>query len=665
MVTSDRRGSTAGLFGILALAGGLANCSSGGPAASIPERAARAASAVTTEDGLSQAYGIFKALFTQNGQDQSYVIGFGFHPMLSTAKIVTNGNPVNGQASIDFVNGTVSATLAGPADARFDLYFVKNAPGRGSVKPESFDAIFKVGSFVPNPNVPNQHTLQATIGTAPFPQNGVNFDLDMVVVTLKDHSPTSSVIATGARALFEKRFFRERAGVAMPAVTGTLADFIETNDPLVQRGAQLFVNETFAGNGRRCATCHPLANNQTIDPPFVATLPASDPLFTFPTGLEDPSMLQHALVRENVDGFEQPTAKFVERSVPHTLSMSTSIGEVGTGLGQSSNFGTGFDGPPPDQRTGWSGDGAPGRGTLNEFAAGAVEQHFTKSLGRVAGTDFRIPTQEELDALEAFQIFNGRQKNAVTPVLTFADPAAEAGKNSANGEGACSACHQDLVGVTNSNLNLDTGVENLFISFRTPSNMPKDGGFGVNQFDGSPGTIEAGFGNGRFNAPPLTEAADTAPFFHNGAISVLEDAVAFYQSPQFLGSRGTFFVVPQLTPQSIQNIGAFLRTINALMNIAQVRKRVSYLEANATAGGATILDVAIRDTQDAIDDLSAPALSSQATANAVTALKTVKLTLQNSLPFASNEPPAPMIQAITWLGIAETDLLTSNPNNDF
>ena len=37
-------------------------------------------------------------------------------------------------------------------------------------------------------------------------------------------------------------------------------------------------------------------------------------------------------------------------------------------------------------------------------------QHFTKTLNRKPGTDFRIPTEEELDALEAFQLFNGKQK---------------------------------------------------------------------------------------------------------------------------------------------------------------------------------------------------------------------------------------------------------------
>jgi hypothetical protein len=617
---------------------------------------------VTTEDGLAQAYGIFKTLFTQNNMDKSFVIGFGFHPGLSTQKILVNGTPVNGQATINFSTGVVTATLTGPTDGTtFDLYFVKNNTTQGTVKPESVDTIFKVGSFVANnPNNPNQQNLNANIGTAPFPQNGVNFDLDMVVVTIHGQGPTSSVIASGARTIFEKRFFRERAGSSLDAVSGTLANFVETNDPLVQRGAQLFVNETFNGNGRQCQTCHPLSNNQTIDPTFVASLPSTDPLFNFPTGLEDPTMLPHALIRENVDGFEQPTVKFVERGVPHTLSMSTSIGEVGTGLGQSGNTGSGIDGPPPDQRTGWGGDGAPGRGTLNEFAFGAIVQHYTRSLNRVPGTDFRLPTQAELDALEAFQLFSARQKNPVTTSLGFGDPVAEAGMQSANGEGLCFACHQELSGVTNSNLNLNTGVENLFIPFRTSTNMPADGGFGP-----APGTLATGFGSTRFNVPPLFEAALTTPLFHNNAVATIEDGVAFYQTPQFLSSPATQFAVPQLTPTSIQNIGGFLRTLGALENIARIRKRAVYLENNATQGGTTIMNQAIADSQNAIDVLNTPALNGTATANAISALKTIKLSLQNSLPFANNQPTTPMIQVVVWLGIAENDLLTSNPNNDF
>jgi hypothetical protein len=658
---------SAGLLIVLILGGALANCSSAPPASGArggAEAVGTTASPLATEDGLAEAYGVFKSLFTQNAQDQHYVIGFGYHAGLSTQKILVNGTPVNGQATINFVTGTVTANLNGPDDGTvFDLYFVKNSPTAGTVRPESVDTMFKVGSFVSSgiSFEPNLFTLSAQIGTAPFPQQGVNFDLDMVVITLHGQSPLTSVIATGARTLFEKRFFRERAGASLDPVTLARANFVETNDSLVQAGAQLFVNETFGGNGRQCQTCHPLANNQTLDPAFVAALPPTDPLFNFPSGLEDRAMLAQALTRENVDGFEDPTVKFVERAIPHTLSLSTSIGVVGTGLGFSGNAGSGIDGPPPDQRTGWSGDGAPGRGTLNEFAFGAIIQHFTKSLRRVAGTDFRVPTQAELDALEAFQLFSGRQSTPVTTSLTFADPVAQAGMLSANREGACSACHQDLGGVIQSNLNANTGIEKLPISFRTATNMPSDGGFGP-----APGTLQTGFGSTRFNVPPLFEAAMTPPFFHNNAITDIEDAVAFYQSTEFLDSPATQFAIPQLTTTSIQNIAGFLRTLSALTNIARVRKRVLYLEANATEGGTTIMTQAIADAQSAVRVLTAPELNGTSTLDAINALKTVALSLQDSLPYANNQPSVPMSQVATWLTIAKMDLLpASQPNQDF
>jgi len=658
-MTRDRWFPCSGVKVALAVVGALAGCSSAVPAGPLQQ----ATTAGSTEDGLAQAYDIFKQTFVNDGEDRFYHIGFGYHPGLSSAKIAVGGVAVNGQALIDFEAGRVTATLLGPTDgtASFDLWFVKNAVGYGTVKPETGDQLFKVGSFVPDPGLgPNKHSLSATIGTAPFPQFGVNFDLDLVVVTLAGQDPRNNIIAAGARTLFEKRFLRERAGASLDPVTGTLANDVESNDPLVRRGAQLFFAETFAGNGRTCGTCHRLEDNLTIDAAFVAQLPASDSLFVVPDGLEDPDLLTHAVIRENADGFEQPTVKFVERGVPHTLAMSTSIGEVATALGMNNAPTTGIDGPPPDERTGWSGDGAPGRGTLNEFAFGAVVQHFTRSLARVLNTDFRIPTQEELDALEAFQLFSGRQKNVLTPVLTFGDPAAQAGRDSALNEGQCVACHRDIIGDPSTNFNFDTGVESLAISFRGPSNMPKDGGFGVDHKEGA-----AGFGNGRFNVPPLFEAADTGPFFHNSAVATIEDAVSFYSSPEFLASPGSNFARPFLTSQNIGNIAGFLRTINALTNIAQVRKRVLYLLNNATPGGTTIMNVAIKDVQDAIDDLDAPALRAPATVNALQALRTVKLLLQNTLPFANDQPVTSMIQASTWLSIAQRDLLPGNPNDDF
>ena len=39
---------------------------------------------------------------------------------------------------------------------------------------------------------------------------------------------------------------------------------------------------------------------------------------------------------------------------------------------------------------------------FRDFPEIAIEQHATKTMARVPGVDFRVPTSEELDALEAY-----------------------------------------------------------------------------------------------------------------------------------------------------------------------------------------------------------------------------------------------------------------------
>jgi cytochrome c peroxidase len=48
-------------------------------------------------------------------------------------------------------------------------------------------------------------------------------------------------------------------------------------EQLIAQGEALFFEETFGGNGRTCGTCHPAGNNLTIDPDFIANLPADAP----------------------------------------------------------------------------------------------------------------------------------------------------------------------------------------------------------------------------------------------------------------------------------------------------------------------------------------------------------------------------------------------------
>jgi mono/diheme cytochrome c family protein len=364
----------------------------------------------------------------------------------------------------------------------------------------------------------------------------------------------------------------------------------DAQQALVERGRELFFNETFAGNGRTCGTCHREAANFALDPAFIATLPPADPLFVaeFTPALrenfENPRLLREfALILENLDGFDDLPNRFVMRGVPHTLALRTSVASA--------------QGP----RTGWSGDGAPGDRSLRSFAVGAVIQHFTQRLDRVAGVDFRLPTDAELDALEAFQLSLGREQDPLLP-LALKGAVARRGQEIFLDDalGKCSRCHANAganAGFGNlGNANFDTGVENL------PDQPARLGGGQVPRDDGL-GTP----GDGTFNTPPLVEAADSGPFFHNNAVETIEGAVAFYDGAAFNGSpAGRAVGGIALDATQIVAVAAFLRVLNALENIRSGRGN---LEAARRLGsferqrGNELLQRALIDTGDAIEVL--------------------------------------------------------------
>lgn len=336
----------------------------------------------------------------------------------------------------------------------------------------------------------------------------------------------------------------------------------EPNNELVAKGRDLFFNETFEGNGRTCGTCHPSGNNFTLDRDFITTLPPDDPLFAAENNpdlgenFENPVLMrQFSLIIENLDGFEDLDSMFTMRGIPHTLGMSQSVASA--------------QGP----MTGWSGDGSPGDRSLRSFATGAVIQHFTLTTDRVAGVDFRLPTEEELDALEAFQLSLGRQEELELP-LALKNKTAMQGQAIFNSPtiGKCFACHFNaganaapaLFGAGAGNKNFDTGVEGLpdQPADLTGELIPDDDGFGIP-------------GNGEFNTPSLVEAADTPPFFHNNSVNSLEGAIAFYNGDAFNNSpagqlvRGATGSGINLDATQVEAIAAFLRVINVLENIRQ------------------------------------------------------------------------------------------------
>jgi mono/diheme cytochrome c family protein len=342
----------------------------------------------------------------------------------------------------------------------------------------------------------------------------------------------------------------------------------------VGRGRALFFNETFAGNGRTCGTCHRAEDNFTLTPAFIATLTPDDPLFVAETNpalaanFENPRLIRaFGLILENMDGFEDLANIFVLRGIPHTLAQGTSVDSRG--------------GP----RTGWSGDGAPGDLSLRSFATGAVIQHFTRTLNRVPGVDFRLPTDQELDDLEAFMRSLGRQQDLALPLPVRSVVAARGQAIFLdNTLGKCNACHFNagangnpaVFGAGAGNLSFNTGVENLpdKPADLTGERVPPDDGFGVP-------------GNGEFNTPPLVEAADTPPFFHDNSVATIEGAVAFYNGDVFNNSpagrvlSGATGGGITLDATQTEAVAAFLRVINALENI---RASVELLERAASSG---------------------------------------------------------------------------------
>ena len=168
-------------------------------------------------------------------------------------------------------------------------------------------------------------------------------------------------------------------------------------------------------------------------------------------GLEDPKRMRtsadtvnfpqgRGLILENIDGF--PPTPPVFRKSPHLLNLNQRFGPFGL--------------------SGSVGD-------LQSFATGAVTQHFPRTLNRNSGgsdPDFRLPTPDELAAMEAFmrslEFPAGTDPNKFNLTRFVVTAAQQRGFNAFFGAAKCSACHNGTV-LTDSAL-FNTGVVNQVIN---------------------------------------------------------------------------------------------------------------------------------------------------------------------------------------------------------
>jgi len=599
---------------------------------------------------VAQAYAAWKDGFERSGRENKLELPLGWSKGRSSSFTTAHG-----AAELDLERRTIAIEATGLArDVAYRAWLLAYVPDDRTAKIDS-PAGTRVDLGVlaaSNDGLQLERSLPAAAA----------FELDLIVIAPDGADPRRDGLLYGSPSLFDRLYSMEHRDERQPSrrFPGGLLLAIATPTPLLQAGVPpvqsncldqmvvageaLFFSETFDGNGRTCGTCHPAENNLTIDPAFIATLPPTDPLFVaeFTPALdasqngglvfEQPVLMrQFGLIVENLDGFGDLTNRFVMRGVPHVFAQALSIVSPQPGV-------------YPVERTGWSGDGAPNSGSLRDFTDGAIRQHFTKTMSRMPGADFRFATADELNNLEAFMLSLGRQTELNIFQMNFTDPDVTEGRerfvqpNGLPSAVTCHACHDNAganEGAQANNKNFDTGTEDFLQNHGDVSARPLDGGFGTNPQGGFDTVVlgPEGFGNGRFNTPSIVEFADTLPAFHNNItnstggslVDTVEDAVRFYTTDEFINSPAGVDMFAPLTAAEIDaavvNIAKFLRVINALENERQARERadlarcmlVEPLPTDYTVVNRA-LTIAVADVEDAVQVLASGGLHARARA---------------------------------------------------
>lgn len=331
---------------------------------------------------------------------------------------------------------------------------------------------------------------------------------------------------------------------------------------LAEQGQALFKNETFAGNGRTCATCHREVDGFGLSPVTIAEVFEADPLdplfvaenVTELAELENSCLMrmgnERGLILANIRGFNRSPSF---RTSPHLLNVELTA------------------------PYGWSASAD----TLPEFSLSAVLQHFPRTLARnsdpaVGSLDFRMPTSFELDAMESFMNSIRFPRDGNLDLDRMIDLAVRMGAdreaiqrgrdlfNGDVGQAHCSACHSGPT-LSDADGTLQTGIGNevfdIGVAFRVEN---EDDGC-----SGGPGDSDISFPSEfrRFSTPTLLGIANTAPYFHDNSAADLRSAVDHY-ALDFFPSTEAGNIMEQnglrtnMSADEIDDIVSFLEAIS-------------------------------------------------------------------------------------------------------
>ena len=270
--------------------------------------------------------------------------------------------------------------------------------------------------------------------------------------------------------------------------------------------------------------------------------------------------------------------------------------------------------------------------------------------------------------MEAFQLTLGRTADVVLP-LSFRSPVVANGQTVFMSPAArCNGCHNNASAhnAAGINRNFNTGVEDqvdrpikllvdasgLDLTPGNPANkFPRDGGFGVAV------NPAGGFGDGTFNTPPLIEAADTGPFFHDNQIRTIEGAVAFYNGTAFAASPSGAGGAIDLQPTQVEGVAAFLRVLNALENVRASRDLLvttrDLTQARRDRAGPHLVGQARKEMRDAVQVLTGADLHPEAAEFLRSALQIIP-----DRPLMDGElTPALMTAMIGMLDLAKANMV--------
>jgi cytochrome c peroxidase len=398
-----------------------------------------------------------------------------------------------------------------------------------------------------------------------------------------------------------------RAGPELPA------------DPAadIERGRQIFTQETFGGNGRTCATCHVLELNGGLPPANVkqrlGTLATSfDPLFiaernmnlntltvSAAVGFAEGAVLTGtaggAAARVKVRARLSSTRFLVHGGIDPLLTAGSAITDGSTtanvvsivkgdldgledvnrlrGPSVSPSFPDGralilenidgfelapvFRKSPHLQNLKFTGPFGFNDDvhSLEEFSVQAVRQHFPRSLQRREGIDFRLPTPEEQRLLKVFMRSLDLLPGRSLAEQLDAFKLGHFARTAAQRRGRSLFENSDCTGC-HGGATLAGGPRATGINAQ-PINGPAPGGDGLPMDSSPPG----GTSNRPIATPTLFNVKNNAPFFHESSNLTLEDAVTFYTTDAFRNSPESENFGFNFTPQQVSDVAAFLRSL--------------------------------------------------------------------------------------------------------